>query len=54
MEEVDRPKGVVPNILPGKNTGINEFAVRHHVSPEAARGGAETMYPEYQLKMQKP
>jgi hypothetical protein len=54
VEEVDRPKGVVPNILPGKNTGINEFAVRHHLPPEAARGGAETMYPEYQLKMQKP
>jgi hypothetical protein len=54
VEEVDRPRGVVPNILPGKNTGINEFAQRHKLPPEAARGGAETMYPEYQLKMQKP
>jgi hypothetical protein len=53
-EEVDRPRGVVPNILPGKNTWINEFAQRHKLPPEAARGGAETMYPEYQLKMQKP
>ena len=54
VEEVDRPRGTVPNILPGKNTWINEFSQRHKLPPEAARGGAETMYPEYQLKMQKP
>jgi hypothetical protein len=54
VEEVDRAKGVVPHVLPGKNTGINKFAIRHHLPPEAARGGAETIYPEYQLKMQKP
>lgn len=54
VEEVDRARGVVPHVLPGKNTGINEFAARHKLPPEAARGGAETMYPEYQLKMQKP
>jgi hypothetical protein len=53
VEEVDRPKGVVPHVLPGKNTGINEFPARHGLPPEAARGGAETMYPEYQLKMKK-
>ncbi|HUI80360.1 MAG TPA: hypothetical protein VLY24_20685 [Bryobacteraceae bacterium] len=53
VEEVDRPKGAVPHILPGRNEGINEFAARHHLPPEAARGGAETMYPEYQLKMKK-
>lgn len=54
VEEVDRPRGSVPNILPGKNTWINEFSQRHQLPPEAARGGAETMYPEYQLKIQKP
>ncbi|HEY7392130.1 MAG TPA: hypothetical protein VH640_26665 [Bryobacteraceae bacterium] len=54
VEEVERPRGTVPNILPGKNTFLNEFAQRHKLPPEAARGGAETMYPEYQLKMQKP
>jgi hypothetical protein len=54
VEEVDRPRGMVPSILPGKNTFLNEFAQRHKLPPEAARGGAETMYPEYQLKMQKP
>jgi hypothetical protein len=51
VEEVDRAKGVVPHVLPGKNTGILEFAQRHSLLPVAARGGAETMYPEYQLKM---
>jgi hypothetical protein len=54
VEEVDRPRGTVPNILPGENTWINEFSQRHKLPPEAARGGAETMYPEYQLKIQKP
>ena len=28
--------------------------VKHGVPAEAARGGAETMYPEYKLKMSKP
>jgi len=53
VEEVERPKGTVPHILPGMNDGINEFPARHHLPPEAARGGAETMYPEYQLKLKK-
>jgi len=54
VEEVDRAKDVVPHVLPGKNTGINEFPARHNLPPEAAHGGAETMYPEYQLKIKKP
>ena len=29
----------------------NEFAQRFHVPEQAARGGAETMYPEYRKKM---
>jgi hypothetical protein len=49
--EVDRPAGVVPNYLPGANPFLGEFASRHALPPEAARGGAETMYPEYQLKL---
>jgi hypothetical protein len=32
---------------------MNEFAEKHHIPVEAALGGAETMYPEYQLKMKK-
>ena len=52
VEEVTyRPKGDVPHRLPGTNTQIQEFAERYHVPAEAARGGAETAYPEYRLKM---
>jgi hypothetical protein len=50
-EEVNRPEGVVPNHLPGANSFLTEFPARHGVPPEAARGGAETMYPEYQIKL---
>ena len=49
--EVHRPAGSVPHHLPGTNKYVGEFAVKHGVPPEAARGGAETMYPEYRLKM---
>ena len=49
--EVDRPLGVVPNHLPGANTFLNEFPEKYHLPVAATRGGAETMYPEYQLKL---
>lgn len=51
--EVNRPLGAVPHHLPGTNKFISEFAAKHGVPPEAARGGAETMYPEYRLKLNK-
>src|SRR5690349_17587154 len=57
VEEVaGRPKGAVPNYLPGQNPFINEYADKYHIPVEAALGGAETMYPEYRLKLksQKP
>ena len=53
VEEVDRPRGVVPHHLPGTNTFLTEFPHRYGIPEEAARGGAETMYPEYQLKLKK-
>lgn len=49
--EVVRPKGTVPSHLPGKNTFLAEFPERYGLPEEAARGGAETMYPEYRVKM---
>ncbi len=49
--EVERPLGVVPNHLPGANTFLNEFPDKYHLPAQATRGGAETMYPEYQLKI---
>jgi hypothetical protein len=51
VEEVDRPEGVVPHYLPGKNPFLTEFATKYGLPPEAARGGAETMYPEYQTRL---
>ena len=51
--EVPHPKGYVAYHLPGENPWLTEFASRHGIPVEAARGGAETMYPEYQEKMAK-
>ena len=51
VEEVDRPAGVVPHFLPGTNPSLTEFPAHHELPEEAARGGAETMYPKYQLKL---
>ena len=49
--EVVRPKGAVPSHLPGKNTFLAEFPATYGLPVEAARGGADTMYPEYRLKL---
>lgn len=51
VTEVDRPEGTVPSRMPGANEFLNEFPARYGIPPEAARGGAETMYPEYIAKM---
>jgi hypothetical protein len=51
VEEIDRPETVVPHHLPGKNPFLLEFPAMFGVPAEAARGGAETTYPEYQLKL---
>jgi len=49
--EVNRPRGLVPSHLPGQNSFIAEFASRYGLPSEPPRGGAETMYPEYRLKI---
>jgi hypothetical protein len=49
--EVDRPAGIVPNHLPGTNGFLKEFSQTYNIPYEATRGGAETMYPEYQDKL---
>ena len=51
VDEVDRPEGEVPAHLPGTNPFLDEFPAKYGIPPEAARGGAETMYPEYMSKM---
>jgi hypothetical protein len=52
VEEIaNRPPGTIPHYLPGKNPFVSEFAAKHHIPVEATLGGAETMYPEFQLKI---
>ncbi len=53
VEEVaGRPRGAVPHYLPGQNPFLHEFADKFKIPLEAALGGPETMYPEYQKKLQ--
>lgn len=51
VDEVERPKGSIPHHLFGTNTFLGEFPKKYNLPEEATRGGAETMYPEYQQKM---
>lgn len=51
VEEIIRPKGVIPHHLPGTNTFLKEFQQKHGIPEAAAMGGAETMYPEYRSKL---
>lgn len=53
VEIESRPRGAVPNYLPGENPFISEFANQFHIPVQAALGGAETMYPEYQQKIKQ-
>jgi glyoxylase-like metal-dependent hydrolase (beta-lactamase superfamily II) len=55
-EVAGRRKGYVPHYLPdspGARLKLTEFASRSGVPPEAARGGAETTYPDYQIKLRQ-
>jgi cyclase len=53
LEVTARPKGEVPNYLPGQNPFLKEFSVRWHTPEAAASGGAAEMYPEYRFNMTK-
>jgi hypothetical protein len=44
----------VPNHLPGTNPYLREFADNYGLPYEGARGGAETLYPEFRVKMKQP
>ncbi len=45
--------GMVLSFLPGKNPFLDETAAKLGVPVEALSGGAETIYPEYMIKLQK-
>jgi hypothetical protein len=51
VEIAGRPRGEVPNYLPGQNPFLHEFADKYGIPLEAALGGAATMYPEYQQRL---
>jgi hypothetical protein len=51
VEEIDRPSGVVPHYLPGKNPFLSEFGKKYNLPMEATLGGAATMYPELARKL---
>ena len=51
VEEVDRPRGVVPHNLPGTQQyrdDVRDFANRYNIPWDVVTAGAETMYPEIQ------
>jgi hypothetical protein len=48
------PKEGVPHYLPNTNPFTHEFAELYGLPFEGTRGGAETIYPEFRLKMSKP
>ena len=52
VEEVDRPLDEVPQFLPGTNPFLTEFTQGLALPEDAIWGGAETMYPEFQLKLE--
>ena len=51
VQEIDRPKGLVPHYLPGTNPYLTEYASKHGIPLQATQGGAETMYPEFRIKV---
>jgi len=52
-QQVDHPESWVPHHLPGANPWLNEYAIKNGFPIEALRGGAETQYPEYQIKLER-
>ena len=53
VEIANRPVGEVPAYMPGEHPFKAEFAQRHGIPEIATRGGAETMYPEFQKVLEK-
>jgi hypothetical protein len=48
VELADQPRGAVPHYLPGENPFLEEFGAQQKLPGDATRGGAATMYPEFQ------
>ena len=50
-EILNRPAGYVPHYLPGTNPFLDNATKRYQLPALATRGGADTMYPEFALKL---
>lgn len=54
VEEIaGRVAGAMPHDLRGRSPFVDEFATKNGIPVEPAMGGAETMYPEYMVKLQQ-
>jgi hypothetical protein len=51
VEIADQPRGAVPHYLAGENPFLKEFSNEFNIPFAATRGGAQTMYPEYQKQL---
>jgi hypothetical protein len=51
VEIADQKRGAVPHYLPGQNPFLKEFSEALQIPEIGARGGAETLYPEFQEKL---
>jgi hypothetical protein len=51
VEIPDQKRGAVPHFMPGQNPFLQEFRDQYHLPEIATRGGAQTMYPEFQQLM---
>lgn len=49
--EVPRPEGEIPHYLPGTNDGLDTFAQNFNLPAETTRGGADSMYPEFESRI---
>jgi hypothetical protein len=50
-EVAGRPDAFVPHHLPGANDSLKEFADHFGIPFDATRGGKESTYPEYQVRL---
>ena len=53
VDIVDRKQGDIPHYLPGTNPDLVQYGERYGIPQEAARGGPETLYPEYMMTLDK-
>jgi hypothetical protein len=51
VDIADQRRGAVPHYMPGENPFLAEFREQSHLPAIATRGGAETMYQEFQVRL---